>query len=338
MVAGHNSLKRITHRIYEELRATRAIAAQTSWSDALETFRAKCDIQVMNRNGFKEPPAVRDRLIRKHEIMLDYFEKRYGAFYRNYDYDAPLPPADPDMTGRIWLCWWQGIENAPEIVKRCVESIQRNAGDHEVTIITEKNVEQYVKFPQWVKDKRSRGVMSLTHYSDLLRLCLLADYGGTWLDATFLCTGDLEQIAFGKPVFSIKRPGYLHCSVAQGYFANYSLGCDKTNRWIFRALRDFYLHYWQNNDYLIDYLLTDYLIVLAQRHDSRIAEAFAAIKPNNPRCDDLWIKLGDKFDENEWQTLKAHTSLFKLTWKQEYPKTVNNETTYYGVLLNGNLK
>lgn len=185
MAVGHNSIQRIVHRVGEELRSTKEIASYTSWNDALETFHAKWDIQVMNHNGFAEPPAVRDRLIRKHEIMLKYFEQRYGDFYRNYDYDAPMAPVDPDMEGRIWICWWQGLENAPEIVKCCVESICHNAGNHQVTIITDQNVEQYIKIPKWVKKKQSEGIISRTHLSDLLRLSLLAEYGGLWLDATF---------------------------------------------------------------------------------------------------------------------------------------------------------
>lgn len=337
MVTKHNSLKRISHRISEELRATREIAAATSWHDALETFRAKWDIQVMNHNGFAEPPAVHDRLIRKHEIMLKYFEQRYCDFYRNYDYDALMAPVDPNMEGHIWICWWQGLENAPEIVKCCVESIRRNAGDHQVTIITDRNVEQYIEIPEWVKKKQSEGIISRTNLSDLLRLSLLAKYGGLWLDATFFCTGSLSDMAFGSPMFSIKRPDYLHCSIAQGYFAGYSLACDASHRRIFTTVRDFFLEYWKTNDFLVDYLLVDYMIVLAQRHNKDIADAFAAIKPNNPHCDDLYKVLDKPYDEGYWSKLTEDTSLFKLTWKQNFPIESNKQMTFYGKLLSDGL-
>lgn len=333
MVSGHNSATRIIHRIGEEIRATGEVASVTSWREALETFRAKWDIQVMNHNGFAEPPAVRDRLIRKHEIMLKYFERRYGEFYRSYDYAAPMDPVDPNMEGRVWICWWQGLENAPEIVKRCVESIQRNAGDHQVTIITDRNVEQYIDIPEWVKKKQSEGIISRTNLSDLLRLSLLAKYGGLWLDATFFCTGPLSDMAFGSPLFSIKRPDYLHCSIAQGYFAGYSLACDASHRRIFAAIRDFFLEYWKTNDFLVDYLLVDYMIVLAQRHNKDIADAFSAIKPNNPRCDDLYKVLGEPYDEEVWSKLTEETNLFKLTWKQEFPLEKDGRPTFYHYVL-----
>ena len=35
----------------------------------------------------------------------------------------------------IWILWWQGEKNAPDIVKHCISSIKRNSGDHPVKII-----------------------------------------------------------------------------------------------------------------------------------------------------------------------------------------------------------
>lgn len=89
------------------------------------------------------------------------------------------------MRNKIWVCWWQGLDNAPEIVKTCVESIKRNSGKYEVLIITDENYKQYVKFPDWLEEKRKHGIISKTIYSDLLRLNLLSTYGGIWIDSTF---------------------------------------------------------------------------------------------------------------------------------------------------------
>lgn len=323
----------------EELRATREIARLTSWQDAANTFRAKIDIQIMNRNGFKEPPAVHNRLIRKHETVMRYFEERDGEWFASYDYEgARQASTSESFSGRIWLCWWQGLDQAPELVKRCVRSIEEHAGGHEVILITDENVREYITFPKWLLEKHQKGIISKTNLSDLLRLSLLAKYGGLWLDSTFLCTGELEDLAFGSPLFSIKRPDYGHCSVACGYFAGYALACDSDTRWIFSVIRDFFLRYWKTNDFLVDYLVVDYMIVLAQRHCSEIEEAFAAIRPNNPRCDDLFVRLGDIYHEDDWLELKAETSLFKLSWKQTFPTARDGQATYYGKLVEGELE
>ncbi|WP_195419790.1 capsular polysaccharide synthesis protein [Collinsella sp. D33t1_170424_A12] len=332
MANGHNSIKRIVHRSCEEIGATVRIARVTSWPEAINTFRAKLDIQVMSRNGYIEPPAVKARLLRKHETVLRYLENRFGDFFASYDYVAPLPASDPLLDGKIWMCWWQGEDSAPEIVRTCIESVRRNAGGHEVIVITDDNLSDYVDIPEWVLEKVRCGVMSRTHLSDLLRLSLLADHGGLWLDATFFCTGPLDEYLH-LPVWSIKRPDYLHASVACGMFANYSLACDEAHRRIFATLRDYYLTYWRESNELIDYLLTDYLIVLAQRHDPSIAVAFASIAPNNPYCDDLISLLNKPFDRSIWKELNTSTRLFKLTWKQEFKMMSETGPTFYKYLL-----
>lgn len=333
MANGHNNVKRIVRRVGEELRATRAIAAETTWPEALNTFRAKLDIQVMSRNGFKEPTAVKERLLRKHETVLEYLESRFGDYYAAYDYGAPLPPSDPSLERKIWMCWWQGEENAPEIVRACINSVRRNAGSHGVIVVTDENVNEYVDVPDWIFDKVKTGIMSRTHLSDLLRLALLAEHGGMWLDATFFCTGVLDDYA-SLPIWSIKRPDYLHASVAGGMFANYSLGCDLHHRRVFRAIRDYYLEYWRQCNWLVDYLLTDYLIVLAQRHDPSIADAFSSVQPNNQRCDDLVSLLNTPFNNDVWQDLTSDTSLFKLTWKQIFHERADaGMESYYGKII-----
>ena len=146
MANRHNSLERIVHRASEEIHASRMIAKETSFSEGINAFRAKLDIQVMNHNGYQESDAVKARLLRKHEAVLRYLESRFGDYYASYDYDAPLPPIASDRSNKIWMCWWQGLDSAPEIVKACVESVRRNAGGREVIIITDKNVSNYVKF------------------------------------------------------------------------------------------------------------------------------------------------------------------------------------------------
>lgn len=70
MTKKHNNLGRIVHRASEEMYATQKIAEVTSWPEAINTFRAKLDIQVMNHNGYKESDAVKKRLLRKHETRF----------------------------------------------------------------------------------------------------------------------------------------------------------------------------------------------------------------------------------------------------------------------------
>lgn len=328
---------RLVHRASEEIKASVLIGKCCGVAEGVNAFHAKLDGQVMVRNGYVETKAVRNRLLRKHEAVMEYLENVLGSFLATYDYKALLPDVPKGMQNKLWICWWQGLDNAPEIVRACIESVKRHAAGREVILITDENVNEYVEFPDWIVNLDSRGVLSKTHISDLLRLELLAKYGGLWLDATFFCCRDLSDQVYNAPVFSIKRPDYFHGSIASGYFANYSLGCDKSHRRVFATVRDLFYEYWRRQSFLIDYLLTDYLIVLAERHDPWIKSSIDAIHPNNSACDELIKVLDQPFNDELWREFSKKTDLFKLTWKQDFSKQIGKDDSFYGALLKNRL-
>lgn len=306
-------MKRKIKRIVEETKATFRIAKKTSFHDWFTTFKGKFIIQKLVKNGYKESEHDKKILLKKHKIMLEYFERTFGDFLVNYTYDTTNDIIIPE-SHNIWVCWWQGIENAPEIVKKCISSIKKWAGNHQVIIITEDNYKNYIDVPQIIENKFNDGIISRTNLSDFLRFSLLARYGGMWLDSTFFVNGDLDQY-FKKEVWPIKRPDYLHCSVAGGLFAGYSLQCHSSARWIFKAARDFFIYYWSNNNFLIDYLLVDYMLMLVINHNEKAKKFFDSIVPNNPNCDELLPFINDAFSISIWNDLKKNTDLYKLSWK-----------------------
>ena len=121
-----NKVKRIVHRCCEEVDATKKISSVMSPKEGIETFRAKIDMRIMNHNGGYENETRKNHLLRKHDIMIRYYEKTFGDFLKTYDYahtDANYQKSK--YSNCIWVCWWQGLENAPDIVKACIESIQK---------------------------------------------------------------------------------------------------------------------------------------------------------------------------------------------------------------------
>ena len=156
-----------------------------------------------------------------------------------------------------------------------------------------------------------------------------------WLDATFYCKDGANLDDYFKySLWSIKRPDYGHTSVACGNFGGYSLRCDRKNRWMFCVIRDFFLHYWETNDYMVDYLMIDYMIVLAQKNNKEIAEEFRKIPNNNPNCDELCKNLNNKFTNQDWAKITKNTDLFKLTWKKEFIEKIDENLTFYGKIIN----
>lgn len=336
MSVKHMNLKRVSHRIKEEISSTMEIAKVVGIKGACASFRGKVDIQIMVHNGHIEYSWIKRHLLKKHEAMNAYFERTFTEVNENRIREICIPEQDENYKECIWICWWQGLNNAPDIVKKCVESIRTHAGNHKIVIITDENYKEFVTFPTWIEQKYKQGIITKTHLSDLLRISLLARYGGIWLDSTFFCTGNLESY-FNMPVWSIKRPDYRHVSVACGEFANYSFGCTTEYRKVFAILREYLLDYWKQYDYMIDYLFLDYLIVLARKQNTYVNQVFDEIVPNNKNCDELLKVFGNVFEPNEWEKLKDNTALYKLTWKADFPRSVDGKLTYYGKMLNGEL-
>ena len=107
----------------------------------------------------------------------------------------------------MWWCWFQGEENAPDLCKKCLESLRKYLKDREIIVITEKNMYDYIDFPDFIKEKYNKGIITRTHLSDLLRIQLLIKYGGTWIDSTVLFTGfnDLTKSYFDVPLFLLSQ-------------------------------------------------------------------------------------------------------------------------------------
>ena len=95
-----------------------------------------------------------------------------------------------NRSNKIWFCWFQGMDNAPDLVKACYDSLKKHLSDREIIVITEENYKKYVTFPKYIEEGVESKEISYALFSDLLRLNLLNTYGGTWIDSTVFCSSD----------------------------------------------------------------------------------------------------------------------------------------------------
>ena len=130
---------------------------------------------------------AKQKLEKKYRYVLKEFDERYD--------DSLLH----ESSNKVWVCWFQGMENAPELVQKCYKSIIKNLKNREVILITSENMSKYVQFPDFIIEKWKSGAITYTHLTDLLRLEILIKYGGLWLDATVLCTSPEEEIPSSRP-------------------------------------------------------------------------------------------------------------------------------------------
>ena len=93
-------------------------------------------------------------------------------------------------TKKVWVLWLQGEENAPEIVKACIASTKRAFKGYEYKVLDKSNIHDYIELPDYIEEKYKKGIITHAHYSDIVRVALLSQYGGVWVDATVYCTAD----------------------------------------------------------------------------------------------------------------------------------------------------
>lgn len=107
----------------------------------------------------------------------------------------------------IWFVWFQGLDKAPYVVRRCHESwVKQNPG-WTVRCLDEKMVSKFASVDYF---SGNIGSVSPQHRSGLLRYDLLAHHGGVWADATTFCNRPLDEWLPKKMksgFFAFHRPG-----------------------------------------------------------------------------------------------------------------------------------
>lgn len=262
---------------------------------------------------------TQNKLRRKYTGVLDAFDRVYEE-------------KEHTSSRKLWVFWWQGLDNAPTVVKRCYTSMIENLSDWEIVLITEKNYKTYVTFPEYIIQKFEKGQITITHLSDLLRLELLINHGGLWLDATVLCTsGNLPASITDSELFLFQtlKPG------ADGHATTMSSWCmyAKTNNKLLIVTRELLYGYWKKQTMLMDYFLIHQFFSIACE---RYPEETQKIPPYcNSIPHILLLHLFNEYDAQYWNDLKKMTCFHKLSYKLNEEDKLK-ENTYFDVIVRNN--
>lgn len=232
---------------------------------------------------------------------------------------------------RVYFCWFQGLDNAPELVKQCYASLHKYITDREILLITENNYHDYVQFPDYIESKFKRGVIGRAHMSDLLRLELLTQYGGTWIDATVLCTAKPPAYMLDSDIFifQLLKPGL------DGHVLNFSnwFITAKNNALLLHLILDLLYDYWKEHDVACDYFIFHQIAEIVR---AKCPEEWAKIIPfSNEIPHILLLRLFDKYNQNIWQAIKQQTPFHKLSYKFT-ESDFSKDNTYYNAIIRSN--
>lgn len=270
---------------------------------------------------------------KRHNTTREFLEKEFYEFIINYEFNT----CNQKNSKIIWTLWMQGYENAPELVKSTIDSIRKFAelNNFQFILLEENTIEKYIVFPKLIKEKMDLGVIDYTKISDILRVSLLAKYGGTWVDATIYMKEEFDSSLLLQNYYTIKTGGI------EDYSPNIS-----NNRWkgfflsgnssLFSFTRDFFFEYYSRYDIAVDYLLIDYIFDMAYKYDEKIKNQMLELEKSNPNLFWLESHLGDKFDQKVWDNITETTKVFKTTYKLS-GEIKSNKNNFYSKLIDGKL-
>lgn len=287
------------------------------------------------RKYFSHSKSSRENANAKHHEVIENYLCAKGYRADLFDTVSSNHVALTENVGdnNIWVCWWQGEKSMPEMVKKCFNSIIKYSNGHPVKLITFENYKDYVQVDHRIVDKVKSGTFKLAHFADLVRLKLLEQYGGLWLDSTILLTANINENFFQK-IFSVKIRPVDNDSVSEYRWCSFVLGGGKNIRFIYSHLSSMLERYMLENEVFIDYLLIDYFLDILYRENRLVKEMIDAIPYTNPNLHNLRIKFDNEFDKVQWDSMLSDTEIFKLTYKGKHSKQNDKGMpTFYGYIL-----
>ena len=272
-----------------------------------------------------------------YKYMYELIESKCAIEYKSLIDEYKLTGFNVDgctvsKDSNIWIFWWQGIENAPEIVRKCIETIRYYSESHKVIIVTEKNISQFVDIPKYILEKVNNGSITLTHFSDILRLELLYQYGGIWMDSTLLMTGDIPVDVYKLPFFTIKHMKYSDYHVCRGLWSGFFLCAAKNNKLV-KFCRDFLYEYWKHEDSLICYLLIDVAFCLAYDNFEWAKKMIDDVPVNCTDVFSMQENMNREYDEKLVEKWCKNTFVHKISYKIPFDECVNGKNTYWKNIL-----
>lgn len=227
-----------------------------------------------------------------------------------------------EFSNKVWICWFQGEEHAPELIKTCIQSMRNQLQGREIIVLTEKNISDYTEIPGYIIEKYKKGWISRAHYSDILRIDLLCRHGGLWVDATVLNTGgdfsNLEVSLFVYKSLNLSRKDSQAIVASSWLISSYS------NHPILLYTRKLLWAYWRRKNSLCNYFLFHICFTIATERYPIEWSAVPTFNNHSPHI--LHFELNEQFSEKRWEQLKHISAFHKLNHHIDYSSGVN---TFY---------
>lgn len=236
-----------------------------------------------------------------------YIKRKYKKHINNLNYQY----VDKiEKNNNVWVCWLQGYDLMPDIVKKCVESIYRICDGKNIHFIDSKNYCEYIKLPEYIIRKWKNGIISNTHFSDIIRTELLVQYGGIWMDATTLLLDKLPEYIYNSNIFMFNMKGNNDIITYNNWF----IYAEKDNR-ILKSVRDLLYAFWKEENKVQDYFIWQiFMKIVSDKYPDDLKNMMYF--PHSA-THMLYNKILEKYDEDYIENVRKICPIQKLTYKLE---------------------
>lgn len=225
----------------------------------------------------------------------------------------PSPKLPSDVIN-VFVYWDAGFEQAPDVVKKCYESLheQLDPKDFSIIPLDSSNLHLYITLPNLFLERHCSGALSTTHLSDVIRSLLVLNYGGIWFDATLFLSKSIPSPILQHPLF-LFRTTSAYKQFSNQFIAH--VNPTPTSQAVLRLLLLCLYRYWENLAILLSYAYFHYILTL-------VFEALSC-QGNMPYYSALQTHilqhhaLGRQITETQLQHLVSSSFLHKLTYKKK---------------------
>lgn len=277
----------------------------------------------------------------RQSSTLPFLEKTAGELLtKNYSYynleEVKNPP--------LFIMWYQGFEDLPEVIEKCIESIKKNIKNRPIILVSRENLKNYCDIPDYIYEKVDSGKITKTFFSDIARAALLYKNGGTWCDAAIFLTKEVPSSYFDK-IF------YCPCGIKSELKKDFRYLFRKTKGWnvsfqgtkykkfpLYDFLFHFYCKYFSLYENHVDYFMNDFSISLFLKHNNNFRKILSEQTENNTKEFTLALMMNKTISPKTKCKLQFLEGNFihKLTYKKNWKRGINGKQTVYDYVVFNN--
>ncbi|MDA8873322.1 alpha-1,2-fucosyltransferase [Alphaproteobacteria bacterium] len=219
-------------------------------------------IRLLRRFGKYGSKQAMERLL-AHSFIDDFVK---------HDAHVVLPTAKKmDIVNKqcVWVYWASGFSSAPLVVRACAERLAIVEKDRQVIFLDDNTLQEFIDLPHSFQKAKE---ISVTHFSDILRVSLLRVYGGTWVDATVFINDQTKNFL---PKLDYNFFVFARCDTV--IISSWFMSAGKDSYRVCRLYEALYV-WWLLNDFLPQYYWLHYLYEALVDCDEKFARLHGRMK------------------------------------------------------------